>query len=117
MEQIPKEKIMQKDVVILPFPFTDSGSYKVRPAIVVSNEYFNTAKEDCILVPLTSVIKDDAFSIAISQDNMAEGELLKESRIRADKIFSIDKETIITRIGSIDDKIFNALKEKILSLF
>lgn len=117
MEQIQKTKIMQKDIVILPFPFTDIDGYKVRPAVVVSNEYFNKTRADRIMVPLTSVIKEDNFSIAISQKDLSDGELLTQSRARADRLFCIDKERIITKIGSIGNKPFEEIKAKIQALF
>lgn len=117
MEQIQKTQIMQKDIVILPFPFTDIDGYKVRPAIVVSNEFFNKTREDRIMVPLTSVIKEDEFSITISQKDLANGELLKQSRARADRLFCIGKERIITKVGSIANKPFEEIKAKIQALF
>lgn len=117
MEQIQKAEIMQRDIVILPFPFTDNDGYKVRPAIIVSNEIFNESRTDRIMVPLTSVVKDDEFSIQISQNDLVEGELLKDSRARADRIFCIDKERIITKIGRIDNILFEEIRTKIHALF
>lgn len=41
----------RNDVVLLPFPFTDQSSRKVRPGVVVG---FGSHPGDIILVPLTS---------------------------------------------------------------
>ena len=37
MEQI---SIEQRDIVLLPFPFSDQSGFKVRPALVASNNTF-----------------------------------------------------------------------------
>jgi mRNA-degrading endonuclease toxin of MazEF toxin-antitoxin module len=43
----------QGDVVLVPFPFTDLSSTKIRPAIVVSNKLVNRS-EDVILAQVTT---------------------------------------------------------------
>jgi mRNA interferase MazF len=106
-------KICQKDLVLLPFPFSDQQNSKVRPAIVVSNDYYNTKSADCILVPLTTVIKDEPYSILVTQDDLASGELLRTSRVRADKIFNIEKSIISMKIGVITEKTFDKIKVEI----
>ncbi len=94
----------QKELVLLPYPFSNQGGSKVRPAIIVSNDNFNKRCEDCVMVPLTTVIKEEPFSIIINQDSLESGRLLKQSRIRIDKIFTIKKSLIMMKIGKINDK-------------
>jgi mRNA interferase MazF len=109
--------IKQKELVLLPYPFTDQGGTKVRPALVISNDIFNKKSNDCILIPLTTVIKDEPYSILISQENLSSGKLLKLSRIRVDKIFTIDKSLIMMKMGAIDNKTFEKIKSEILKIF
>ena len=66
------------------------------------------------MVPLTTVIKDEPYSIIISQEDLASGKLLKPSRVRADKIFAVEKGLIIMKIGVINDKTFDNIKEEIV---
>ena len=106
--------VQQKEIVLLPYPFSDLQRTKVRPAIVVSNNIFNKKSDDCIMVPLTTVIKDEPYSIIISQEDLASGKLLKPSRVRADKIFAVEKGLIIMKIGVINDKTFDNIKEEIV---
>ena len=80
-------QINQKEVVLLPYPFSNFEGMKVRPALVVSNESFNRKSADCIMVPLTTVIKDEPYSVIIDDGDMDSGKLVKQSRIRADIIF------------------------------
>jgi mRNA interferase MazF len=42
------------DVVLVPFPFTDQTASKKRPAVVVSNRAYNTARLDIIVMAITS---------------------------------------------------------------
>ena len=41
-------------VVLVPFPFTDQTASKKRPAVVVSNHAYNTARPDIIVMAITS---------------------------------------------------------------
>ena len=110
-------EVNQKEIILLPYPFSDLEGSKVRPALIVSNNPFNKKSDDCIMVPLTTVIKDEPYSILINQDSLSSGKLLKLSRIRVDKVFSVQKNLIIMKIGKLNDKIFNKVKLEISKLF
>jgi mRNA interferase MazF len=110
-------KVFQKELVLLPFPFSNMEGTKVRPALIVSNDYFNKKGDDCLMVPLTTVIKDEPFSILLQQENLSSGKLLKPSRIRLDKIFSVEKNLISMKIGIVNDKIFQKIRQEITEMF
>ena len=82
----------QGDVVLVPFPFTDLSTAKQRPALVVSSDALNSAREDVIVVAITSQVPtklaDDELSIP-SADLNACG-LPKASIVRLSKIASRD---------------------------
>ncbi|MBS3066319.1 type II toxin-antitoxin system PemK/MazF family toxin [Candidatus Pacearchaeota archaeon] len=107
----------QKELVLLPYPFSDQVGSKVRPAIIVSNDNFNKRCEDCVMVPLTTLIKDEPFSLIVNQDSLESGKLLKQSRVRIDKIFTIKKSLIIMQIGKINDKTLEKIKIEISKVF
>ncbi len=107
----------QKELVLLPYPFSDQGGSKVRPAIIVSNDNYNKKSQDCVMIPLTTVIKEEPFSLIINQDSLTSGRLLKQSRVRIDKIFTIKKNLVIMKIGKINDKTFEKIKIEISKLF
>ncbi|MBU0459284.1 MAG: type II toxin-antitoxin system PemK/MazF family toxin [Candidatus Woesearchaeota archaeon] len=106
----------QRDIVLLPYPFSDLTGTKVRPALVVSNNALNRKSDDCILVPLTTIIKEEPYSINISQGDLSSGELIKPSRIRVDKIFSVQKSLIIKKICSLDEETFARVKKEIMGM-
>ena len=107
----------QKELVLLPYPFSDQGGSKVRPAIIISNDNFNRRCEDCVLVPLTTVIKNEPYSLVLNQDNLESGKLLKQSRIRIDKIFTIKKSLIMMKIGKINHDMLVKIKSEVIKVF
>jgi len=109
--------VQQKEIVLLPYPFSDLEGKKVRPAIIMSNNQFNRKSDDCIMVPLTTVIKNEPYLIIINQENLSSGKLLKQSRVRADKIFAIEKNLVIMKIGMINEKTFQKIKLEIDKMF
>ena len=44
------------DVVLVPFPFSDLSTTKVRPAVVVSSALYHATEPDLLLVALTSKV-------------------------------------------------------------
>jgi len=109
--------VNQKEIVLLPYPFSDLKGTKVRPALVVSNNKFNKKSDDCIMVPLTTIIKDELYSTIITQGDMSSGKLLRTSRIRADKIFCVEKNLIVMKIGMVNDDSFGKVRDGVVGIF
>jgi len=109
--------VNQKDLILLPYPFSDQKGSKVRPAIVVSNNVFNEDCQDCILVPLTTVIKEVPYSLLVRQSDLSSGKLLKESKVRVDKIFALNKRLVIMKVGRIGDECFGKIRREIVRIF
>ena len=109
--------IKQKDIVLLPYPFTDLERAKVRPALVISNDFLNKKSNDCIMLPLTTVIKDEHYSILISEDDLSSGKLLRPSCIRIDKIFTVEKKLVIMKVGTLNNSTFEKIKSEFIKVF
>ena len=107
----------QKELVLLPYPFTDQEGNKVRPAVIISNDHFNIHSQEKIMIPITSVIKDEPYSIIINQADLLSGNLQKPSRIRCDKIFTINQYSIIMKFGKINDKTSNKILSEVKGTF
>ena len=110
-------RVRRGDLVLLPYPFSNLSGIKVRPALVVSGDKFNFKSRDVIMVPLTSLIKDEPFSIIVEQKNLSSGKLVKRSRVKTDKIFCVDRRLIKIKIGKLDIKTFNIILEDVLRVF
>ncbi len=109
--------IKQKELVLLPYPFSDQEGSKVRPAIVVSNDNFNEKSEDSIMVPLTTMIRECPYSILINQEDLSSGKLIKQSQVRADKIFAIHKYLVMMKIGVLKEETFEKIKSELAKIF
>jgi len=70
-----------------------------------------------VAVPLTTVIKDEPYSVLLSQDGLSRGKLLKPSRIRVDKIFTIEKKLVVMSIGFVNDVVFDRIKKELNKIF
>lgn len=51
------------DVVLIPFPFTDLRTTKVRPAVVLSSSLYHATEPDLILGGITSNLSTDLTEI------------------------------------------------------
>lgn len=105
-------EIKQNELVLVNFPFSDLSSNKVRPVLIISNNNFNKFSEDFLGVPLTSVLKNVPYSLNINQNDMVKGNLIVKSRIRVDKITAIKKNIIKMRIGVVDSRLVEKVKEE-----
>jgi len=110
-------QVEQKEIVLIDYFFSDFKGSKVRPAIVVSNDYLNNLSEDCLIIPLTTILKKMPYSLILSQEDLIEGILEKVSRARVDKVSPIKKDLIIARIGKINDNTFSLIKKELFNLF
>ncbi len=112
VEEIPR-MTEQRDIILLSFPFTDLKSAKIRPAIILSNNKYNKTSQDIIAVPITSNLKTNQFDILIKNKDLEKGELIVDSKIKTDKIFSVEKKIVRKNIGKINRQAFTKLKANI----
>ena len=93
------QNYFRAETVLVPYPFSDLSSTKVRPAIVVSAAY---PSSDVIVVPLTSRTNDLLPGEFILQDWKAAG--LNVASTLKRNLFLIDIAIIRYRTGSISDR-------------
>ena len=107
---------LQRNIVLLPFPFSDLKQSKVRPVVIISNDNYNKKSDDVLVVPLTSNLKKTDYDVLITNKNMEKGNLIADSRIKVDKIFSIDKRLVKMNIGKVNKPTFSKIKKLITTL-
>ena len=81
----------QRDVVLLPFPYSDLTGAKLRPALIISNHTLNLG-EDRICCLITS--KETSDGISIQKRHFDEGSLPFHSWVKPHRIFTIHKDII-----------------------
>lgn len=108
--------ISQRDVILLSFPFSDLRTSKVRPAIVISNNEYNSKFDDIIAVPLTTNLKFRDYAFVITNQDLDRGRLIKDSNVKVDRIFSVDKNLVRLTIGRVNRNVHRRIKEIISEL-
>ena len=106
----------QRDLLLVPFPFSDQSGRKVRPVIVISNDEFNEDSEDLLVVGITSNISKDKYTIMFTNDDLEEGRLITVCCIKSENILKIDKELFIKKIGKIKKDKLDNIRKKIIEI-
>ena len=102
--------ILQRQIVLLNFPFSNLKTSKVRPAIVLSNDKYNKKSRDVVVIPLTSNTIKTNYDLIITNKSMEEGNLMVDSRAKINRIFNVEKKLIKMNIGKINKKTFLEIK-------
>jgi len=102
-------KLKQREMVLIPIPYSDLKSKKRRPVIVISNNLYNQKTEDIVVVAVTSNIETKEYTLLITQNDMDEGNLPRDSMIRVDKIYSLSQLIVVKRLGKIKEATFESI--------
>lgn len=89
------------DVVVVPFPFTDSPQHKVRPALVLSRREFNEQSGHTIMAMITKA-KESRWPGDVAIQHQQAG--LPEKCVVRLKIFTIDNRLVLRKIGGLDEQ-------------
>ena len=92
-----------KDVVVIPFPFSDLSNSKKRPALVLSD----LEGDDLILAQITSKKISDSYSIELKTSDFNNGNLNKDSNIRPNIIFTADQNIVLYKVGNLNDEMMD----------
>ena len=100
----------QRDIILMPFPYSDLTGFKKRPALIVSNQNLNRSG-DRICCLITS--KDAKDGLKILQSSFESGILPFTSWIKPHRLFTINEKIIIRKLCTITAqfhmKIINAI--------
>lgn len=102
------------DIILVPFPFTDLSSAKVRPALVLSAT--NDKKPDVIVCFISSNL-DRQNPHAVRVEPKASNGLKIPSLVRFDKIATLDKRIVLGAIGSIGSDWLKKHQKEFLDVF
>lgn len=94
------ERFIKGDVIVLPFPFPDLSSAKKRSAVIISD----IKGDDFIMLQITSKNVKDNYAISLMSTDFSSGSLKTDSNICPNKIFTLDKQLILYKIGHLNDQ-------------
>jgi mRNA interferase MazF len=104
------DKLNFGDIVLLKFPFTDSKTYKKRPALIIND--FDDG--DIVVCRITSQIYKTKNDIFI--DDWQKSGLKLPSVIRIHKLATLEKNMVEIIMGQIDEKTKNKIRTIISKL-
>ena len=107
------------DTIVVKFPFASSLKYKARPAVVISNQFYNNNSRNSLLILAISSKVDSKLEFEIEITDWKEAGLLKPSIFKS-SIATIEKDFVITKLGklsyndsiNIEKLLNNMLKEQ-----
>ena len=103
---------MKGKVVLIPFPFTDLTTAKLRPALVIYE-----GKRDVIVAFISSKISSESSDADILITKERAGfkrtGLKVDSVVRLDKIATVLKDLIVGELGELDEEIRGEVVEKV----
>ncbi|HHT9125849.1 MAG TPA: type II toxin-antitoxin system PemK/MazF family toxin [Candidatus Brocadiia bacterium] len=106
----------QRDILIIPIPFTNLTANKKRPVVVLSNDHYNNKAEDIVVIAVTSNIERKEYSILISNQDLEEGVLPHQSIVRVDKIYTLNNSIVIKKLGVLRKETFKKVKDTLIKL-
>jgi mRNA interferase MazF len=93
-------------------PTVGSEINKTRPVVVVSNDINNKYSNTITVLPITSnTTKVYPFEVYLPAGS---GNLLHDSKVKADQVRTIDKTRFIRQLGSLPASIVNQINDAIL---
>lgn len=106
--------------MLVPFPFTDLTSSKVRPAVIISPD---PQGDDIIIAFISSVVpkpvRETEFLLSASHPSFSSTGLKRDSVFKMDKLLTISNTLILRRLGCITpaiQKVLDNLLKKALGL-
>ena len=104
------------DVILVPFPFSESAGTKKRPALVLSHAgTFNVPCNHTVLAMITSA-QHNSWPLDAPIINLLSAGLPKESIVRM-KLFTLDNQLIIKKLGTLGEKDQKVVKKSLKTLF
>ncbi|RMF88555.1 MAG: type II toxin-antitoxin system PemK/MazF family toxin [Nitrospinota bacterium] len=97
----------QRDIVLVPFPFSNLSGQKVRPVLIVSNDVYNQQSADVVVCGLTTNLRPAPYSIIIDVTDVEQlGTLRHKSKIKIDAIASLEQSLLIKQIARLKLSLF-----------
>jgi mRNA interferase MazF len=105
--------VEQRDIVLIPFPFSNLKSSKSRPVLVISCDRYNGGGPDFLGMAITSNLSDREHAVLLTQQDLKDGRLKFDSAARADKVYSLSRTLVRRRFGSVNSAAFGRILDEL----
>jgi mRNA interferase MazF len=99
------------EIVVIPFPRTDSG--KRRPALVIAD----LPGADLILCQITGRTHWDSFAVPLDKSDCERGEIGQPCFIRPQRLFTVEQRVCLKASGKVTAEKFDEVFKRARSLF
>ena len=99
-------------VVIVPFPFSDLTTSKLRPAVMLAE----AGRGDWILCQITSKSYGDERAVSLEAADFARGSLHLTSYARPGKLFTAHSSLIVNQAGYLQAGKFTAVRDAVVRM-
>ncbi len=99
-------------VVLVPFPFSDLTTSKLRPAVVLAT----VSRGDFVLCQVTSNPYADPGAVELTGESFASGSLKRTSYARPGKLFTANAELFETVAGNLKEEVRSEIVEGVVEL-
>ena len=106
----------QRDIVLIPIPFTDLSSQRRRPVIIMSNDGYNRKTDDIVVVAMTSNLQPSDYGFTITSSDLEIGSLRRPSRVRVDKIYTLAQSIAVKKFGRVNGVTFDRICDLLAKL-
>jgi mRNA interferase MazF len=99
-------------VVLVPFPFSDLTSAKLRPAVVLAD----AGRDDWVLCQVTSNPYSDSHAIQLVESSFRSGSLQVTSYARPGKLFTANNRLMVLQAGHLKMERARDIVEAVVNL-
>ncbi len=108
---------MQREIWLVPFPFSDFSGRKVRPVLILSKDQFNHSSQDLIVCGITSNLLKDHYAVPLLKKDLEEGDITEASLVKGENILRVDKKLLIKKIGKVKKETLSSVLKKVEEIF
>ena len=106
----------QFEVIVVPFPFTDSSATKKRPALIISDATtFNKTTHKSVMAMITTA-SHASWALDVPITDLKSAGLKAKSIVRM-KLFTLDDALVVKKIGQLATSDRNLVKKSLQQLF
>jgi len=96
-------------IVLIKFPFSDSSNVKVRPALIICDQF----DEDITCLPISSSYKKSSHDLKLAESDVLNFSFPIQSFVRIRKISTLQQSLVVKKLGSLKKETFLKIKEKL----
>ncbi len=110
------QRLVQRDIVLVRFPFSDASATKLRPALVISNDAYHASRQDVLVCAITSQTVSLEYGVLLHPHQLEKGTLPNRSTVRSDTLGRLHRSLIKKHLGKASVVTHELVVQKIRSL-